>query len=111
MAGIKSYVEVLKNWNFTKLWISQITSQLTNYLLSFAVLLKVFDLTRSSAKVGVLVFAFGLATVFFGAIAGVYADRFDRKWLLTIINFLQAIAVAFYIPFIDNFWGLVIVTF
>jgi MFS family permease len=111
MASIKTYVEVLRNWNFTKLWISQITSQLTNYLLSFAVLLKVFDLTKSSASVGILVFAFGLATVFFGALAGVYADRFDRKWLLTIINFLQAVAVAFYIPVMDHFWGLVIVTF
>jgi MFS family permease len=97
MNTLKPYIEVLKNLNFTKLWISQITSQLTNYLLSFAVILKVFALTRSSVSVGILVFSFGLATVFFGALAGVYADRFDRKWLLTIINFLQAIAVAFYI--------------
>jgi MFS family permease len=111
MNTLKPYIEVLKNLNFTKLWISQITSQLTNYLLSFAVILKVFALTRSSVSVGILVFSFGLATVFFGALAGVYADRFDRKWLLTIINFLQAIAVAFYIPFIDNFWGLVAITF
>jgi len=109
--ALKSYIEVLKNLNFTKLWISQITSQLTNYLLSFAVLLKVFDLIKSSASVGVLVFSFGLATVFFGALAGVYADRFDRKWLLTIINCLQALAVICYIPVLDNFWGLVIVTF
>ncbi|MBX4204999.1 MAG: MFS transporter [Candidatus Doudnabacteria bacterium] len=110
-SNLRSYFEVLKNLNFTKLWISQITSQLTNYLLSFAVILKVFALTKSSVSVGILVFSFGLATVFFGALAGVYADRFDRKWLLTIINFLQAIAVAFYIPFIDNFWGLVVITF
>lgn len=108
---IKHYFEVLKNWNFTKLWVSQITSQLTNYLLSFAVLFKVFELTKSSVSVGILVFAFGLATVFFGALAGVYADRFDRKLLLVIINFLQAITVAFYIPFMDNFWGLVAITF
>ncbi|HEX5429936.1 MAG TPA: MFS transporter [Patescibacteria group bacterium] len=111
MATLGSYLEVLKNTNFTKLWISQVASQLTNYLLSFAVLLKVFDLTKSSASVGILVFAFGLATMVFGALAGVYADRFDRKWLLTIINFLQALAVALYIPFLNNFWGLVVVTF
>src|SRR6185295_17852740 len=87
---IADYFSVLKNINFTKLWISQATSQLTNYILSFAILIKAFKLTDSSVSVSLIIMAFGLATVFFGSIAGVYADRFDRKWLLTIINFLQA---------------------
>src|SRR3989344_225030 len=109
--SFQSYVAVLKNWDFTKLWISQATSQLTNYILSFAILIKVFQLTSSSLSVALIIMAFGLATVLFGSLAGVYADRFDRKWLLTIINFLQAGAIALYFVVGSDFWGLFLITF
>jgi MFS family permease len=110
MLQIKQYLAVLKNFGFTKLWISQIASQLTNYLLSFVILIRVFDLTNSSFSVGIIVFTFGLATVFFGSIAGVYSDRFDRKWILTVVNFAQAAAVLLFL-FSDNFWAIVVITF
>jgi MFS family permease len=108
---IENYLAVLKNINFTKLWISQATSQLTNYILSFAILIKVFQLTHSSTDVALIIMAFGLGTIFFGSTAGVYADRFDRKWLLTIINFLQAGSIALYFIVGGDFWGLFIITF
>lgn len=108
---IKAYFSVLKNTNFTKLWISQVCSQLTNFLLSFAILIKTFQLTHSSAAVSIILVAFGLGTLFFGAFAGVYADRFDRKWILTIVNFAQALTVLLYIFFQDNFWALAGMTF
>lgn len=111
MLSIKPYLEVLRNTNFTKLWISQVCSQLTNYLLSFVILIRVFDLTGSSLAVSVLIISFGLATVFFGAVAGVYADRFDRKWILTIINFCQAATVILFIFLDHNLWALALITF
>src|SRR4051812_22247949 len=92
----REHLAVLKNGNFAKLWISQATSQLTNYILSFAILIKVFKLTNSTLSVSLIVMAFGIATLFFGSLAGVYADRFDRKWLLTAINFCQAGSIALY---------------
>lgn len=107
----KSHVSVLKNINFAKLWISQAASQLTNYILSFAILIRVFQLTNSSTAVSIIIFAFGLATVFFGSIAGVYADRFDRKWLLTVVNFAQASSIALYFLIGGSFWALVVITF
>lgn len=107
---LRPYLKVLKNHDFTKLWISQATSQLTNYLLSFVVLIRVFDLTRSSMAVGVVIFAFGLATIFFGSLAGVYSDRFDRKWILTFINFAQAFTVSFFL-FFDSFWAIAVIAF
>jgi MFS family permease len=107
----QNYINVLKNGNFWKLWISQIASQLTNYLLGFAVLIKVFRVTESSSAVSLILVAFGLATLLFGTLGGVYADRFDRKWLLTIINLLQTIAIALYLPAGDNIWLLALVTF
>jgi MFS family permease len=111
MLHIKPYIEVLKNYNFTKLWISQVCSQLTNYLLSFAVLIRTFQITSSSFAVSLILVAFGIATVVFGSLAGVYADRFDRRKLLTIINLGQAVAVLFFIPFQDNVWAMALITF
>jgi MFS family permease len=111
MLHIKQYIEVLKNLDFTKLWISQVCSQLTNYLLSFAVLIRTFKLTDSTLAVSLIVISFGIATVVFGSLAGVYADRFDRRKLLTLINFGQAVAVLFFIPFQDNVWLMALVTF
>lgn len=108
---IAAYLSVLKNVNFTKLWVSQVCSQLTNFLLSFAILIKAFRLTDSSAAVSIILIAFGLATLLFGAFAGVYADRFDRKWILTIINFSQALVVLLFLFFPYNFWALAIITF
>ncbi len=104
-------ISVLRNFNFTKLWVSQAASQLTNYILSFAILIKVFKLTNSSLSVALIIMAFGLATIFFGSLAGVYADRFDRRWLLTVINFCQAGSIALYFVIGGNFWSLVLITF
>ena len=109
--SFKSYAQVFKNSDFTKLWISQAASQLTNYILSFAILIKVFQLTNSSASVALIIMAFGVGTVFFGSIAGVFADRFDRKWVLTIVNFLQAGSIALYFLVGGEFWGLLLITF
>ncbi len=107
----KQYIEVLGNYNFSKLWFSQICSQLTNYLLGFAVLIRVFRLTESSSAVSLILVAFGLATLIFGILGGVYADRFERKWLLTITNFLQAATIALYLFVGDSVWLMAIVTF
>jgi DHA3 family macrolide efflux protein-like MFS transporter len=109
--SFRPYLSVLKNFDFTKLWISQAASQLTNYILSFAILIRVFQLTNSSTSVSIIIIAFGLGTVFFGSLAGVYADWFDRKWLLTIINFLQAGSIGLYFIIGGSFWALVVITF
>ncbi|HEX9503468.1 MAG TPA: MFS transporter [Patescibacteria group bacterium] len=107
----KDYLSVLKNFDFAKLWLSQVTSQLTNYILSFAILIKVFKITDSTFSVSLIITAFGLATLFFGTVAGVYSDRFDRRWLLTIVNFAQAASIGLYFVVGGDFWGLVLITF
>jgi MFS family permease len=111
MNALTPYFAVLKNYHFTKLWFTQVCTQLTRFILSFAVLLQAFKLTDSSLAVSFILVAFGLATVFFGSLAGVYADRFDRKKLLVIITFAQALIILTYIPFEKNFVALAIITF
>ncbi len=111
ISRFQEHLAVLRNFDFTKLWISQICSQLTNYLLGFAVLIRVFRLTESSSAVSLILVAFGLATLIFGMLGGIYADRFNRKWLLTITNFAQAVTIALYLFTGDNIWMMAGVTF
>jgi MFS family permease len=109
--ALKPYLQVLRNWDFSKLWFTQICTQLTRYILSFAILLQAFKLTNSSLAVSLILVAFGLATVVFGSLAGVYADRFDRRRLLLLITFAQAAIILAYIPFEKNFAILALITF
>jgi MFS family permease len=111
MRALKPYVEVLKNHHFTKLWFTQVCTQLTRYILSFAILLQAFKLTESSLAVSFILVAFGLATVFFGSLAGIYADRFDKRKLLIFITWAQAIVILCYIPYEQNYTMLAVITF
>lgn len=61
--------------------------------------------------VAAVIVSFGIATIFFGFLAGVYADRFDRKWLLTITNFGQMAAVALYLVLDRNVLNIALITF
>ncbi len=107
----ENYIKVATNKNFAKLWVSQATSQLTNYILSFAILIKVFEMTESTLSVSLVIVVFGLATLFFGSLAGVYSDRFDRRWLLTVINLSQAASIGLYFILGGEFWSLLVITF
>jgi len=111
MRALRPYIDVLGNRHFTTLWFTQVCTQLTRYILSFAILLQAFKLTSSSLAVSLILVAFGLATVFFGGLAGIYADRLDRRKLLIFITFAQAAVILAYIPFESNFAMLALITF
>lgn len=109
---LRPYLQVLKNWHFTKLWFTQICTQLTRFILGFVILIQAFKITNgSSLAVSLVLVAFGLATVVFGGLAGVYADRFDKRNLLAAVSFAQALCILAFIPFENNYLALLIITF
>jgi len=87
------FFELLTNRNFMFLWGSQILSQLSVQVLSFALIVEVFRLTNSSTAVGGLVVFFAVPSFLFAALAGVAADRFSRKGILAASNFFRALIV------------------
>ncbi|TXI86159.1 MAG: arabinose efflux permease, partial [Chryseobacterium sp.] len=78
-----SYRVLLTNFNFMKLWLAQIFSQLAANLLNFALIIRVFDLAAgtkyASISVSLLVLAFGIPSIIFALLAGAYVDHLDRK--------------------------------
>lgn len=103
--------ELEPNRHFLKLWASQALSLTAFNMVNFTLLLRVFDLTHSAIMVSLFVLSFGLPSLFFGAIAGVFADRWNRRSVLIGTNVLRAIVVLAYLPAINHLPTLFAVTF
>ena len=77
---------VLGNPKFLALFGSQILSQVGGNMALFGLTVTVNELTNSSTAVSVLLLTFLVPAVVFGAIAGVFVDMFDRRWILISTN-------------------------
>ncbi len=82
----ESPVAVLRNSRFLALWIAQVVTQVGGNMVLFGLTVSVFELTGSSTSVSLLILSFLVPAVIFGAIAGVYVDRLDRRKILIVTN-------------------------
>jgi MFS family permease len=94
----QSLLSLLKG-PFLRLWIAQALSQTANNMVNFALLLLVQDIIQihhveqANTAISLVILAFSLPSVLFGPIAGVLADRWDRKLLMAAMNALRAVSV------------------
>ena len=86
------------------LWFSQVACQLADRMLVGMLLLLVHKLTKSNLGLSIPMISFGLASILFAAVAGVYVDRWNKKYVLIISNFFRSILILgfFFFPFISN---------
>src|SRR5438876_7165162 len=89
-----SAVSVLANRPFLLLWLSQAATQVGGNMVIYGLTVIIFSATKSNAAVSVLLLTFLVPAVIFSAVAGVYVDRHDRRWILVITNLLRAGAFA-----------------
>ncbi|MEA2528052.1 MAG: hypothetical protein QOF73_5279 [Thermomicrobiales bacterium] len=91
---------VLENGPFFRLWLAQAISQSANNMVNFALLLRVrsiievHDLPQANTAISLVILAFSLPSVLFGPIAGVIADRMNKRVVMAGTNLLRAVAVA-----------------
>lgn len=90
-AGIRSAGRVLANPRFLALFLSQILTQVGGNMVLFALTIKVFDLTGATTSVSILLLTFLVPAVIFGAVAGVFVDRYDRRRILVATNLLRGL--------------------
>lgn len=103
--------ELEPNRHFGKLWLSQGLSLTAFNMVNFTLLIRVFDLSGSSLLVSLFVLSFGIPSLIFGAIAGVFADRWNRRSVLIVTNVLRTILVLLFIPALDSIPLIYLVTF
>ena len=86
-------INILSNSNFRYLWGSQILSQLTVNIMTFLVLLRIFELTGSTMAASFVWVASALPAMIVGPLGAVASDLFDRRKILMITNFAQAVII------------------
>jgi MFS family permease len=93
------------------LWGAQIVSQLAFNMLNFVLLIQVFVLSSSNLAVSFLILSIGIPSIIFGLLAGVYVDRWNKKWVLVTTNLIRAAVVLGYLVHPNSLIWLYAVTF
>lgn len=88
---------VLANPRFLSLFVSQVLTQVGGNMVLFALTILVYDLTGATTSVSVLLLTFLVPAVIFGAVAGVFVDRYDRRTILVATNLARG---ALFLPLV-----------
>lgn len=96
---------------FLKLWLAQVITATGEWVFLLAVAVKAADVGRGTPEGAVaLVLLARLGPGFiFGPLAGVFADRWDRRKLMVICDLARA-AIVLAFPLVDNVWQLVLLS-
>ncbi|MEF9992496.1 MAG: MFS transporter [Romboutsia sp.] len=85
----------LWNKNFFLLWQGQLVSCLGDALYSIALGFWVLEKTGSSTTMGVVLASISIPRIIFGPIGGVIVDRFDRKKIILLGDFIRGFGMLF----------------
>ena len=85
-----SALAVFRNRPFLIIWLSQVATQVGGNMVLYGLTVLTFSASGSSSAVSVLLISFLAPAVLFGALAGVYVDRFDRRLVLVATSLVRA---------------------
>ena len=107
------YLELLRqNANFRWLWGGQIVSLLGDWFNLIASAILIAELTDSGLAVGVLFTIRMLAPFVVAPIAGIFADKYNRKHLLILTDLVRAVVVIgfLFVQDANDIWLLYVLT-
>lgn len=96
------YVRLFRNGNFALMWSSKLSSQLGDHLNLMALAALIFSLSGGEIRgfeFSKILLLASVPVLVFGPVAGVYADRHNRKFLMIGSDLVRAVLVGS-IPFI-----------
>jgi MFS family permease len=82
-------LSLLRQRNFSLLWFGGLISFIGDWVLFVALPLYIFNLTGSVLATGLVFIVNSIPSILLGSVAGVYVDRWDRKRVLMVANFLR----------------------
>src|SRR5690349_2448777 len=104
-ASLERYVVALEYPEFRTMWLAHLAAQAAGWALIVARGWLVFDLTHSSLVVGLVTFAAMAPMLVMPPIAGVLADRMDRRTLLAS-TYVANLALTLVMAVLAAFGGL-----
>lgn len=99
-----TFISILKNRDFVKLWISQGLSQLTSNMLNFILIVRIFEATGSTVAVGLLLALYVAPSLFLGLFAGTFIDLWSKRRILVYTNLAQTLVVLLYLGVGTKVW-------
>ncbi|MBL7162379.1 MAG: MFS transporter [Anaerolineales bacterium] len=84
-----SYRSILQNRNFVFLWLAESISLLGDIVFQFSINWLILAETGSALQIGGNLVVSVIARVFFKSVAGVLADRWNRRWLMVSSDLLR----------------------
>jgi MFS family permease len=110
------FKEVLGAGAFRLVWLAQLASQLADKFLMFSLIILAYRLSHGSTVVAITLLSYTVPAVAIAPLAGVLADRYDRKLVMYSTNFargvlIAAIPLAAFVPGLrDDFLHLLLIT-
>ncbi|GHO75836.1 MFS transporter [Ktedonobacter sp. SOSP1-85] len=80
----------LRKRDFALLWLGQIVSLSGDWLLLLALPFYIYQLTGSVLQTGIMYMIEMLPRILLGSLAGVFVDRWDRRWTMIIADLSRA---------------------
>src|ERR1700730_14914238 len=85
---------VLRHTAFRNIWFAQLAAQLADKFLLFSLIILAYKISGGSTPVAITLLTYTVPAVLFEPLAGVIADRYDRKQIMMWANFGRAAVVA-----------------
>lgn len=93
-------MKIIKNKDFMLLWLGQSISKLGTSLYDIALMWYIYKKTGSSIALGISVLCFTVPSVLVTPLAGVFADRLDKKKIIVNTDILNGILMLLFSYFI-----------
>ena len=98
--------------NYLFFWVGQIVSIFGSSIVFFVLVWWITDTTQDPIAISTATFTFFIPIIIFSPIAGIVADRYDRRKLILLVDSLQAfstfILILFFLFNLMQFWILLI---
>ena len=106
-------IATLRQRNFALLWLGGLISNTGDWLLIIGLPVYVYLLTGSALATSITLITAYIPNLVFGSVAGVFVDRWDRRWTMIISNLLLAVGL---LPMLavhskDTLWIVYVVAF
>ena len=108
---------LLAQRDFQLIWYAQVAAQLADKFLMFSLIILAYRLSHGSTPVAITLLAYTVPAVAIAPLAGVFADRHDRKRIMIVTNLVRAalvllIPLASLVPALRNdYVHLLVITF
>lgn len=84
-----SFLNVLRYSDFKKIWLSQVFSQIALNIVTFTLVLDIYEKTKSNTSISLVMIASAIPVAILGPFSGAIADRIDYRKIMLFTNIFR----------------------